>query len=190
MDREMGIRYAKAINNLEGKEYITAIAAVAAAPTIHGKKPASLLSFRYSARNTAGLWRKHGAEICEMFRLEEFELKNSDNGLMVLLYKKKLLEQCMRCKRNEKFLNKMGYGAAKELDSKLSILKQRFTILCPHEVGIFLGMPVKDVEGFIEHKGANYIACRYWKVYGDLKRAESIFDTYDKARSVMVGALI
>lgn len=48
----------------------------------------------------------------------------------------------------------------------------------PHEVGVFLGYPLEDVEGFIHHKeeGCKCIGC--WRVYGDEKRARRVFRRY------------
>ena len=49
----------------------------------------------------------------------------------------------------------------------------------PHEVGLFLGYPVWDVKGFIEHKGQQYKLCGYWKVYDDVPGALCKFEEYD-----------
>lgn len=35
----------------------------------------------------------------------------------------------------------------------------------PHEVGVFLGYPLADVEGFIENRGQGCLASGCWKVY-------------------------
>lgn len=50
----------------------------------------------------------------------------------------------------------------------------------PHEIGLFLGYPPEDVQGFIEQKACNSKCTGYWKVYGDQKKAERIFDRYNK----------
>ena len=55
---------------------------------------------------------------------------------------------------------KMGYGAAGGLEGKLNILKQLFVNLCPHEVGIFLGIPLEDVEGFLKNKWEAELYCQ------------------------------
>lgn len=54
----------------------------------------------------------------------------------------------------------------------------------PHEIGLFLGYPSRDVEGFIknEAKCAKCTGC--WKVYGDEKSAQAIFDKYRKCKAV------
>ena len=48
----------------------------------------------------------------------------------------------------------------------------------PHEVGLFLGYPPKDVKGFIENNGECSKCTGCWKVYGDEKKAKDTFDKY------------
>ncbi len=48
----------------------------------------------------------------------------------------------------------------------------------PHEIGIFLGYPVKDVIAFIEHKGKHSKYVGYWKVYYNEKDAKQLFKKY------------
>lgn len=190
MSKELRLKFAETMSELEGKEYLEAMVAFAAAPTIRGKKPASLMSFTFQGKNTADLWFLYGEEICKRFRLDHFKLKISKDSLVVLLYRMKLLEEHVNRTENRIFLNKMGYEFANRLERKIEILKHRFKEQCPHEVGVFLGMPIEDVEGFIEHKGKNCLLCRYWKVYGDIRQAKRIFDAYDKAKASMVELVV
>ena len=51
------------------------------------------------------------------------------------------------------------------------------------EIGLFLGYPPEDVEGFIE----NSHECKmsgFWKVYGDVHSAELLFNKYKKCTKV------
>jgi len=190
MDKLLRLKFAEILRTLGEREYIEAVIAFASAPTIQGKKPASLMNFNWCGKNTAELWQKYGKDICESFELEFFELKSDDYSKLILLYRKKLLEWYINHPRNQSFLNKMGYDTEASLEQKLNILKRRFENFCPHEIGIFLGMPVEDVEGFIEHKGKNCLVCKYWKVYCNPKRAELLFNAYDKARNNMAEFLV
>lgn len=52
----------------------------------------------------------------------------------------------------------------------------------PHEIGIFLGYPLADVEGFMKNNGKNYLISGYWKVYQDAPSAILMFQQYKKAR--------
>lgn len=56
----------------------------------------------------------------------------------------------------------------------------------PHEMGLLLGYPVEDVEGFIEHKGKNYLYSGYWKVYEDVASKRKIFEAYENAKEELI----
>ena len=55
----------------------------------------------------------------------------------------------------------------------------------PHEIGVFLGYPIEDVEGFILNKGKNCQVCGCWKVYSDVENKLKLFKKYTKCRDVV-----
>ena len=59
----------------------------------------------------------------------------------------------------------------------------------PHEVGLFLGYPPEDVKGFIELGGRQSKASGYWKVYGDVDRAQKQFERFSKCTGVYLKCL-
>jgi hypothetical protein len=101
-----------------------------------------------------------------------------------------MLESCVANKRNINFMKRMGYKDDFTLRDKLNLLSTRFNELCPHEMGIFLGIPIEDVEGFIKHKGNGCLMCKYWKVYSNVKRAELLFDIYDETRLGVISQVL
>lgn len=52
----------------------------------------------------------------------------------------------------------------------------------PHEMGLLLGYPIEDVQGFIKNKGKNYLYAGYWKVYEDVEEKKLLFDAYESAK--------
>ena len=50
---------------------------------------------------------------------------------------------------------------------------------CPHELGIFLGIPIEDVKDFMECTNKKCLLCGYWKVYNNYYTAEKTFKQYD-----------
>ena len=56
----------------------------------------------------------------------------------------------------------------------------------PHEMGVFLGYPLGDVKGFIEHHGKEYLCSGYWKVYQDEQKAKSTFQLYQSVRDAVL----
>lgn len=107
------------------------------------------------------------------------------NRLLVLVYRTKCLEAAIRCPQRKEFLEKLGYPVQEGLEEILSYLEFRVKEAegFPHEIGIFLGYPLVDVVGFVEHKGKNYKCTGHWKVYGNVQATEALFRKYEKCRN-------
>ena len=82
-----------------------------------------------------------------------------------------------------------GYGYPKvEVTGVLECLRKRYKAFrngkgkFPHEMGILLGYPIEDVEGFVKNKGENYLYAGYWKVYKDVEDKKLLFDSYECAK--------
>ena len=58
----------------------------------------------------------------------------------------------------------------------------------PHEIGLFLGYPPEDVDGFI-HRKNECKCCGRWKVYGDVQAAQRTFDQYKKCTDLYLKQL-
>ncbi len=59
----------------------------------------------------------------------------------------------------------------------------------PHEMGLLLGYPVLDVEGFIRHEGENFLYSGYWKVYDDVDSKKRLFKKYEEAKETLIQLL-
>ncbi len=110
-----------------------------------------------------------------------------------LLYRKDRLESALVWPQTGDFLKLYGYDAFQEnLDQKLARLQDRFAgykegrMPFPHEMGVFLGYPLGDVKGFIEHHGKDYLCSGYWKVYQNEQKAKSTFQLYQSVRDAVL----
>lgn len=182
MDKTLKTQFIEHVNTLQGKEYLAYLIAYYTAPTVKGKKPSSLMTFNNNGKNLLSLWQKYKKEVSSFLGLEYFELKQEKSNVLVLFYKTAILEKYMKKNDNKDFLKRMGYLDGMTLKQRLEQLKRRFKKLCPHEIGVFLGIPLHDVEGFIKHRGKGCLMCRYWKVYHNPLQAELLFRIYDAAR--------
>ena len=83
----------------------------------------------------------------------------------------KLLEDDLSDPLSRKLLSKCGYppGNANACLAHL-IARLRAEGEFPHEVGLFLGYPPADVDGFM-HRKDSYKLCGLWKVYDDVEGA-------------------
>lgn len=110
-----------------------------------------------------------------------------------LLCRRDRLESELVWPQTGEFLKQYGYRMVQEsLDEKLLRLQHRFAEYkegrqpFPHEMGVFLGYPLGDVKGFIEHHGKEYLCSGYWKVYQDEQKAKSTFQLYQSVRDAVL----
>lgn len=96
---------------------------------------------------------------------------------LLLVYRRSLLEQYLAQDRVGELLERFGYRREQPLEAKLERLGRRAGGQkgFPHEIGLFLGYPPEDVEGFIRHAGSKFKLCGCWKVYGDVDSASRQF---------------
>ena len=109
----------------------------------------------------------------------------------MLVYSEKLLKKRLADNAVRSVLAKYGYPEKYSLEECLDRLSKRIreSDIFPHEIGVFLGYPVEDVEGFIENKGENFKLCGAWKVYGSVENAKRTFANYDKCRTFLCNKL-
>lgn len=106
---------------------------------------------------------------------------------LLLVYRAGLLREQLAQPLARKLLAQDGYPVDGTLEEQLEHLSLRLAQQqeFPHEIGLFLGYPPEDVEGFQVHRGQNCKLCGNWKVYSDVDRAQALFQRYDRCREVL-----
>ena len=99
---------------------------------------------------------------------------------LLCLYRRRDLAAVLEQPEHRRFLRGMGYAPWTGARDCLRQLAARLCLSAdfPHEVGVFLGYPLEDVEGFIRNKGQGYTCCGHWKSYGDPAEARRRFAGY------------
>jgi len=118
--------------------------------------------------------------------LEYVNLYSKGDKTTFLVYDKVKLKMYLTSPNVSRLLKRYGYT-----DFSLKGLLARFRINYrnyakgllgyPHEIGVFLGYPVDDVEAFIQNKGEHALYTGYWKVYNNLNGRLTVFSRYEKA---------
>ena len=132
----------------------------------------------------------------ELPHISSLCLYEGKNKSTWLLYRRDRLESALVWPQTGEFLEQYGYRMVRmvreSLDEKLLRLQHRFAEYkegrqpFPHEMGVFLGYPLGDVKGFIEHHGKEYLCSGYWKVYQDEQKAKSTFQLYQSVRDAVL----
>ena len=153
------------------------------APTLAGLKPGSIFCIKSpvpeATRQKASQWDERLAPLglSVQILLERPEC----GSMMVYVYRRKQLDDILSNEDCLQFLEKIGYTAS-NLDGLLAELSFRLGTQpeFPHEIGVFLGYPLRDVTGFIENHGQNFTCCGFWKSYGDPAEMQACFARYRK----------
>lgn len=187
----IGIKnYINIIENLNDEDYIYAMILYYSAPTLYEIKPSNLITFTSFGRNSYKLWHKYKEYIIKKIPLKVLEIKDNGKTAVVLFYNIKNLRNVIYKDLSMDFLARYQYNRAMNLDDLFNHLRERFKEGCPHEVGIFLGIPVDDVKEYIKNDGKNYLACGYWKVYSNLEKSLEIFSMFDESRRRVLKTMI
>lgn len=161
--------------------------ALQCAPLITGIKIANLLIVsRCDENDVRRVLRKSGITYYRLLRMED--------KTTFLLFHRSQLAAYLQDPDVQRILQADGY-----MDLSLGGILRTFQIRYqthmqdrvgfPHEMGLLLGYPVEDVEGFILHKGQNALYSGYWKVYKDVPAKKSIFEAYESAKETLIRLL-
>lgn len=150
------------------------------ATTFKGLKAASLVCFQKADfEDFYGLLEEYKYCFC-CKGISLFQLRETEKHIFMLFYRASTLKLLFRQTRARKLLRQFGYEDGWKLHELLERLQLRMSGQqgFPHEIGLFLGYPVEDVEGFIEHSGKHCIYSGYWKVYANERTTRELFNIY------------
>lgn len=138
---------------------------------------------------------KETSYLLQMLSVSQFCLYHNKRKTVLFLYHEEMLQELLNKQEHIDFLRRYGYGCRNK-EKQLGRLAGRMSAYYsgkaafPHEIGIFLGYPLKDIEGFIDNHGKNCLFSGYWKVYHNAEQTRALFDAYDKARERAVQQLL
>ncbi len=150
-----------------------------------GVKPAELLRVRhcYETVNEEGLRIcLYRSDIYETLGLDYLELKVEKKSSLVIFYNRAVLAETLGEVRNRRWLSRLGYREGATMDEQLAELKRRAAgNELPHEVGLFVGYPLKDVAGFMSHIPSTPVHHISWRVYGGAEESIACQRRYSEA---------
>ncbi|MBR4010708.1 MAG: DUF3793 family protein [Clostridiales bacterium] len=140
--------------------------------TIHGKDPERIHSeIRRINRTLSG----KGLLLLPLHSTSAF--------CLLYLYRPKQLDQDLKQPKCTKLLRKCGYSSLRTTTCLVHLIRRlREGSGFPHEIGLFLGYPPEDVQGFMEdpHCPSKCRGCTggCWKVYHEPEKAQVLFEKY------------
>ncbi len=141
------------------------------APTMARLKTGNMFSCAFCGRKQMTEELRQLNQRLRQKGLRILPLRWRDGKTLLYLYRPKMLERDLRDPLAKRLLSECGY-ACEDVNACLSRLMSRLRSGddFPHEVGLFLGYPPADVDGFM-HRKEECKLCGLWKVYDDTEGA-------------------
>lgn len=154
------------------------------APTLASIKTANMFTFPFSSRQEmlATLRAFNRRLIKKGLRI--LPLRYRDGLALIYVYRPEKLARDLQSATAHRLLKKCGYSGCKAAPC-LRRLMERLDEQAdfPHEIGLFLGYPPEDVDGFIHRRcEAKCVGC--WKVYHNEDAARVTFARYKKCSAL------
>jgi len=137
-------------------------------------KPANLVSLvnrpLACGTNLYELWNQYHLEVAE--RLEEINLqvlKTTEKSVLLFCFDSNVLSKHLSHPGIMTLLSKAGYSSPATSALLLSELQLKIELSgnFPHEIGLFIGYPAKDVAAFMGVIKIPFTCQGPWKIYGD-----------------------
>jgi len=179
----------------DGRECLSAYLALEAAEVIAGAKPANLFAVSSApqgcGRNLYRLWRQHGTQLLDESKLAAVEMRRNDEAVLLLVYRPQALETLLARPNVAALLRRSGYATPPTVAQLLASLqsKMRDGNDFPHEIGIVLGYPLKDVAGFMQLATIPFSCNGPWKIYGNPQRSLELAAQFRQCRLLMADQL-
>lgn len=161
--------------------------------TLAGVKPANLVSLvnrvRPCGRNLYHIWQQHHHTLAGSLSMLRFKvLQTTERAMLLFCYNPELLEAHLAHPGIRTLLAKAGYDTAQSAGHLLDQLGGRLqgSDSFPHEIGLFIGYPAKDVAAFMGLVKLPFTCQGPWKIYGNPDKSLCLADTFRHSRHTMV----
>ena len=178
------------LSAMDSKEHIEKFLIFNLSLVLAGIKPAATITINKKNNNLFNSWKQYGREFVNEISLKSIVLRDNNNALILFIYDEIILSQKLNKNDTIEFLRKINYPEKFDVDIYVQMLEKRYEAYhCPHELGLFLGIPYKDVKDFMECSEKKCLLCGYWKVYNDFDKAEVLFKKYDMVKEYTINKI-
>ena len=109
---------------------------------------------------------------------------------MLLVYRARTLAALLARPATQAVLRRAGYADPADPEAALDELARRFAAAeFPHEIGVFLGYPLKDVAAFLGWVDLPFTCQALWRIYGRPERSLALADAIRRSRCRMAQKL-
>ena len=175
----------KCCENKSNSLYIKRILEMLGA-VILGSKPAEIINVPGSKEDKKIKLSQIEAFFSNCSRITYRIITTHDGGKRVLFINEKSMEKVLVNKRCINFLKFVGYSSDYELNDYMNELVFRLqSEEFPHEIGVFLGYPLKDVLGFMGYGKNELVEVKNWRIYGDKEISYEVYNNFMRDKAIM-----
>lgn len=161
-----------------------------------GVKPANLISVvnrtRSCGKNLYHLWQQyHQQATARISSLRFIVMHDKERALLLFCYDHNQLQQKLDHAGVRTLLTKAGYDAHASCDALIHELQSRIASnnAFPHEIGLFIGYPAKDVAAFMGLVKLPFTCQGPWKIYGSPEKSLHLAQQFRTKRACMSSRL-
>ena len=173
--------YENKSNSIYIKRILEMIGAV-----ILGSKPAEIINVPGNREEKEVKLAKIESFFSNCSKITYRIITTHDGGKRVLFINEKSMEKVLSNKRCVNFLKFVGYSSEYKLNDYMNELVLRLqSEEFPHEIGVFLGYPLKDVLGFMGYGKNELVEIRNWRIYGDKEISYEVYNSFMRDKAIM-----
>lgn len=150
--------------------------------TLTGVKPAELINVSINGENKRQ-WEEGKMLLNSCCRFKVIPLRVKNKKELVFFFHRKALDETLHQRSVLLFLKGLHYPKEYCLEDYVDFLLEKYqNSSFPHEIGIFLGYPVKDVLGYLGHPALRLTGIKGWRYYGHGKISIHTYKKYKEAK--------
>lgn len=172
------------------EDCVASFLAYETAEIIDGVKPGNLINLSDRnlpcGRNMYRLWESYGEKTLAPTGLEVRVLRKQTNNMLLFVFRRSALQELVERRPVRALLRAAGYPDTVGLEALLDELGERLSPgSFPHEIGLFLGYPPKDVAAFMGLASIPFTCQGPWKIYGNPQKSLHIAELHRNSRCRM-----
>lgn len=160
---------------------------VAVSKVLFAGKPSELICL---GDKKLGLEREQEVEraryLSTLWGLCAHSLYEDRRSCRILIWERVRVSQVLETVGSTPFFINLGYSRSITPKSFIREIKFKWEKSgeMPHEIGVVLGYPIKDVVGFMGLSAIEYQETSGWKIYGRLEPSLELKEKYDRGKKI------
>ena len=153
-------------------------------PTLMAYKPLHIFCFKNDFKFLNQILNDMALLFSNSEKIKYRVVYSHNKTIKIIVYHLMAMNTLLKDPRIRHFLTCHGYDDSLTSEAFIEQLANHLSYnLLPAEFGVFFGYPLKDVMGFIGHPSLKHVKTNAWKVYGNPRLSDKVFETFKYAEA-------